>query len=117
MRLRVVTAGGRDWSLAEQVSLEQGIHLTQDATKRVLILHYHEIWLKGGNKRFFQSRLVAAVKQSLEDLSSRPLEIVLDRLLVPVPDESLLPVMVERKRAGAAGGSPDRKSTRLNSSH
>ena len=82
--------------MAEQVSLEQGIDAVQDAAKRVLILHYHEIWLKGGNKRFFRSRLVAAVKRSLEDLSQRPLEIVMDRLLVPVPDESLLPLMVER---------------------
>lgn len=89
-------SGGRNWSLSEQASLEQGVHTEQNAAKRVLILHYHEIWLKGGNKRFFQSRLVAAVKRSLEDLSPSPLEIVLDRLLVPVPDESLLPLMVER---------------------
>jgi tRNA uracil 4-sulfurtransferase len=82
--------------LAEQVSHLQVTRTAQDAAKRVLILHYHEIWLKGGNKRFFQSRLVAAVKRSLEDLSPRPLEIVLDRLLVPVPDECLLPLMVER---------------------
>lgn len=82
--------------MSEQVSLEQGIQRAQDVAKRVLILHYHEIWLKGGNKRFFQSRLVTAVKRSLEDLSPRPLEVVLDRLLVPVPDENLLPLMVER---------------------
>ena len=35
---------------------------------RVLILHYHEIWLKGGNKRYFLSRLIAAIKHSLADL-------------------------------------------------
>ncbi|HEV2247676.1 MAG TPA: hypothetical protein VGW37_13575, partial [Terriglobia bacterium] len=84
--------------MPEQVSLEKGIHAAEGAAKRVLILHYHEIWLKGGNKRFFQSRLVAAVKRSLEDLSPRPLEVVLDRLLVPVPDERQLPLMVERLR-------------------
>jgi tRNA uracil 4-sulfurtransferase len=89
-------AGERNRSLPEQVSLEHGIHTAHGAARRVLVLHYHEIWLKGGNKRFFQSRLVAAVKRSLEDLSPRPLEVVLDRLLVPVPDESLLPLMVER---------------------
>src|SRR5574340_461988 len=96
MELRAMIFGRRICSLAEKVSLEQEIHSAQDAAKRVLILHYHEIWLKGGNKRFFQSRLVAAVKQSLEDLSPRPLEIVLDRLLVPIPEQSLLPRMVER---------------------
>lgn len=67
-----MTSGGRNCSLVEQVSLEQGIHDVQGAAKRVLILHYHEIWLKGGNKRFFQSRLVTAVKRSLEDLSPCP---------------------------------------------
>ena len=36
--------------------------------KRVLILHYHEIWLKGGNKNYFLSRLRAAIKQSTADL-------------------------------------------------
>jgi len=82
--------------LAEQAFLEQGVPLAQSEAKRVLILHYHEIWLKGGNKRFFQSRLVAAVKRSLEDLSPSPLEIVADRLLVAVPDEGLLRLMVER---------------------
>ena len=82
--------------MSEEISLEQGTDTSQGIAKRVLVLHYHEIWLKGGNKRFFQSRLVSAVKRSLEDLSPRPLEVVLDRLLVPVPDESLLPLMVER---------------------
>ncbi|HEX5411340.1 MAG TPA: tRNA uracil 4-sulfurtransferase ThiI [Terriglobia bacterium] len=82
--------------MPEQVSPENGIAVAQGDAKRLLVLHYHEIWLKGGNKRFFQSRLVAAVKRSLEDLSPRPLEVVLDRLLVPVPDDSLLLLMVER---------------------
>ena len=89
-------SGGRNCSLPEQVSLPQGVQAVQGAANRVLVLHYHEIWLKGGNKRFFQSRLVTAVKRSLEDLSPRPLEIVLDRLLVPIPEQSLLPRMVER---------------------
>ena len=35
---------------------------------RVLILHYHEIWLKGGNKHYFLSRLITAVKHALADL-------------------------------------------------
>jgi tRNA uracil 4-sulfurtransferase len=82
--------------LAQHVVPEHGGRRVQGVTKRVLVLHYHEIWLKGGNKNFFLSRLIAAVKQCLEDLPNRPLEHVADRLLVVVPDESLLPVMVER---------------------
>jgi len=82
--------------LAEQASLQERTQAVPAAAKRVLVLHYHEIWLKGGNKRFFRSRLVSAIKRSLEDLSPCPLEIIADRLLVPVPDEGLLPVMVGR---------------------
>lgn len=96
MTFGVIALGWRICSLAEQVPFVPEILAPQAAVKRVLILHYHEIWLKGGNKRFFLSRLVAAIKHSLEDLSPHPLEIVLDRLLITVPDESLLPVMVER---------------------
>ena len=42
--------------------------------KQVLILHYHEIWLKGENKNYFLSRLRGAVRQSVEDLPVASLE-------------------------------------------
>jgi len=63
---------------------------------RVLILHYHEIWLKGGNKNYFLSRLIAAVKHSLAGLPSFTLQFVSDRLVLHPSDESVLPDMVER---------------------
>ena len=49
---------------------------------QVLILHYHEIWLKGGNKKFFLSRLIKAIKETLADLPVASLEWVADRLLL-----------------------------------
>ena len=48
---------------------------------RVLVLHYHEIWLKGGNKRYFLSRLIAAVKRALADLP------VCKDIVVTTPEE------------------------------
>jgi tRNA uracil 4-sulfurtransferase len=63
---------------------------------RVLILHYHEIWLKGGNKNYFLSRLIAAVKRALEGLPAGPLRFVSDRLLLSPKDEAAVPAMVER---------------------
>lgn len=58
--------------------------------RRVLILHYHEIWLKGGNRKFFLSRLITAIKRALEGLEFEPLEHIADRLiLVPKDPESL----------------------------
>jgi len=65
---------------------------------QVLILHYHEIWLKGGNKRFFLSRLIKAIKESLADLPVASLEWVADRLLLTSQSEAAVPAMRERLR-------------------
>ena len=66
--------------------------------KRVLILHYHEIWLKGGNKNYFLSRLRTAIRQSLADLPVESLESVSERLILTPADEAALPQMIERLR-------------------
>ncbi len=50
--------------------------------KLVIVVHYHEIWLKGGNRRFFLSKLHMALKRALEGL---PVERILrpgDRMLI-----------------------------------
>ncbi len=65
---------------------------------RVLILHYHEIWLKGGNKNYFLSRLKAAVKQSLADFPIQSLESPSERLLLVPREETAIPAMLERLR-------------------
>ncbi len=66
--------------------------------KQILILHYHEIWLKGGNKNYFLSRLRAAVRQSVEDLPVESLECVSDRFILTPADEAALPLILERLR-------------------
>ena len=51
-------------------------------SKPVIVVHYHEIWLKGGNRRFFLSKLHTALKKALDGL---PVERILrpgDRLLI-----------------------------------
>jgi thiamine biosynthesis protein ThiI len=63
---------------------------------RVLILHYHEIWLKGGNRRYFLSRLVTAVKRELQGLPVKSLEHVWERLILSPQDEAAGPQMLER---------------------
>lgn len=65
---------------------------------RVLILHYHEIWLKGGNKSYFLSRLIAAVKRSLADLPVQPLRSVSERLLLVPEEAGAVPALLERLR-------------------
>ncbi len=66
--------------------------------KRILVLHYHEIWLKGGNKNYFLSRLRAAIRQSLEDLPVASLNSVSERLILTPGDDAALPQIVERLR-------------------
>jgi thiamine biosynthesis protein ThiI len=34
----------------------------------VIVVHYHELWLKGGNRRFFLGKLHRALRQSLEGI-------------------------------------------------
>jgi thiamine biosynthesis protein ThiI len=65
---------------------------------RVFILHYHEIWLKGGNKKYFLSRLRSALKQTLADLPIRSLTSVAERFLLVPGDESAAPTILERLR-------------------
>ena len=65
---------------------------------RVFILHYHEIWLKGGNKNYFLSRLRSAIKQSLADLPVQSLTSVAERMLLVPGDESAGAAILERLR-------------------
>jgi thiamine biosynthesis protein ThiI len=66
--------------------------------KRVLILHYHEIWLKGGNKNYFLSRLRDAIRQSVADLPIASLEGISERLILTPGDDAALPSIIERLR-------------------
>jgi tRNA uracil 4-sulfurtransferase len=63
---------------------------------RVLILHYHEIWLKGKNKRYFLSRLTGAVKRALADLPVGSPRFISERLVVEPKEESAVPAILER---------------------
>ncbi len=65
---------------------------------RVFILHYHEIWLKGGNKNYFLSRLRSAIKQSVCDLPVQSLGSNAERFLLVPGDESAAPAILERLR-------------------
>jgi len=66
--------------------------------KQVLILHYHEIWLKGGNKNYFLSRLRDAVRQAVADLPVASMESISERLILTPGDDAALPRIIERLR-------------------
>jgi adenylyl- and sulfurtransferase ThiI len=34
----------------------------------VIVVHYHEVWLKGRNRRFFLGKLSTALRQALQGI-------------------------------------------------
>ncbi len=48
----------------------------------IIVVHYHELWLKGGNRRFFLSKLHLALKRALDGLPVKRILRPGDRLLV-----------------------------------
>ena len=64
----------------------------------VLILHYHEIWLKGCNRHFFLQNLKRASKQALEGLRVESTAWEDHRLLITFEDEDTARQGVERLR-------------------
>jgi thiamine biosynthesis protein ThiI len=55
---------------------------TRPAVNPVIVVHYHELWLKGGNRRFFLGKLFTALRKSLEGLPVERIEQPGDRFLV-----------------------------------
>src|SRR5277367_237381 len=58
------------------------IGILGDVANPVIVVHYHEIWLKGGNRRFFLGKLFTALKKSLEGIPVERIEQPGDRFLV-----------------------------------
>ena len=48
----------------------------------VIVLHYHELWLKGRNKRYFVSKLAANLRAALEGFSLQKIERPNDRFVI-----------------------------------
>lgn len=48
----------------------------------VIVVHYHELWLKGGNRRFFLGKLFTALRQALQGIPVDRIEQPGDRFLV-----------------------------------
>lgn len=51
-------------------------------TQPAVVIHYHELWLKGRNRRYFVSQLSRAVRASLEGIPVEKVERPNDRLVV-----------------------------------
>jgi tRNA uracil 4-sulfurtransferase len=61
-----------------------------------IVVHYHELWLKGGNRRFFLGKLFTALRQSLEGLAVERIEQPGDRFLIRLRDAESLEAALTR---------------------
>lgn len=62
----------------------------------VIVVHYHELWLKGRNRRFFLGKLFAALRQSLGGIAVLRIEQPGDRFLVRLGAEASLEEAIQR---------------------
>jgi tRNA uracil 4-sulfurtransferase len=62
----------------------------------VIVVHYHELWLKGRNRRFFLGKLFTALRQGLKGIPVERIEQPGDRFLVRLGAGASLPEAIER---------------------
>jgi tRNA uracil 4-sulfurtransferase len=62
----------------------------------VIVAHYHELWLKGRNRRFFTRKLAQALRQSLDGIPVERIEQPGHRFLVRFGDGAPLEAAIER---------------------
>lgn len=64
----------------------------------VIVVHYHELWLKGRNRRFFLGKLFTALRRALAGIPVDRIEQPGDRFLVRLGADASLDEAVERVR-------------------
>jgi thiamine biosynthesis protein ThiI len=64
--------------------------------KQHIVVHYHELWLKGGNRHFFVGRLITAVRQSLEGLGLAKLHCPGDRIVIELEEGAPVEPVIAR---------------------
>jgi thiamine biosynthesis protein ThiI len=62
----------------------------------VIVVHYHELWLKGRNRRFFLGKLSTALRQGLQGIPFKRIEQPGDRFLVRLSEGASLVEAIER---------------------
>src|SRR5580704_11435765 len=62
----------------------------------VIVVHYHELWLKGRNRRFFLGKLFTALRKALVGIAVRRIEQPGDRFIVRLGDGASLDEAIAR---------------------
>ncbi len=62
----------------------------------VIVVHYHELWLKGGNRRFFLGKLHTALRLSLQGIPVERIQQPGDRFIVRLGDGASIEDVTKR---------------------
>ena len=62
----------------------------------VIVIHYHELWLKGGNRRFFLGKFMIALRRTLEEFPVERFRQPGDRVVVEFADGAPMDKIVWR---------------------
>jgi len=62
----------------------------------VIVVHYHELWLKGRNRRFFLGKLFVALRQALQGIAVERIEQPGDRFLIRLGEGAALDEAIRR---------------------
>jgi len=61
-----------------------------------IVVHYHELWLKRGNRRFFLHQLRDALRRALDGLPVSRISRPADRLIIEITDSALVHEALQR---------------------
>jgi tRNA uracil 4-sulfurtransferase len=63
---------------------------------RYIIIHYGEIYLKGGNRKFFEDKLIENIKLALAELGGVRVKHIAGRIIIPISQEWDLDLVKEK---------------------
>jgi thiamine biosynthesis protein ThiI len=61
-----------------------------------IVVHYHELWLKRGNRPFFLHQLRAAIRRALEGIAIAGISQPADRLIIEIADAAQIEAALQR---------------------
>lgn len=62
----------------------------------VIVIHYHELWLKGRNRNFFLGKFLLALRRALADLPVARMRQPGDRVVIEFGEDAPLALVIER---------------------
>lgn len=62
----------------------------------VVVIHYHELWLKGRNRNFFLGKFLLALRRAMADLPILRMRQPGDRVVIEFAEDAPVPTVIER---------------------